>query len=110
MASNGREVLHKEIGLSAAVTGGSKSLPASSTSFAGILDVRNSAGSGYTVKIQHSPNGINWFDLGTFVKVAGDGAEILSLSEPIMTQVRTDISGVAGTCDIIVDIRYDKRG
>jgi len=109
MASNGRELLLNEVGLSTAKAGGKKSLPSKSTSFVGVLIVTNQAGFSYTVKIQHSPDGSTWIDLGTFALAAGNGVSLLTLAEPILTQVRADVSGVAGSGDVSVDIRYDSR-
>lgn len=50
----------------------------------------------YDMKIQHSHNGTDWFDLTTFTQVTTDGSEYKAITGDVMEYIRYDLT-VGGT-------------
>jgi len=76
--------------------------------FVAMLKVSNYASGSIAGKIQHSPDGLTWFDLVSFTGLSGDGVEIQPITGPVLSNVRADLT--AGEGDVICELRYDKRG
>lgn len=45
-----------------------------------LLEISGYTDGSYTAKLQHSPDGVNWFDLNTTGALAADGAQFIAIS------------------------------
>jgi len=90
----------------------SQSLERGAVRFIGWLKVANWVAGTYTIKLQHSPNGIDWYDItgGAFAAKGANGSEVLQITENLFANVRANMTVAAGPgdADIIVDLYYDK--
>lgn len=80
--------------------------------FVGLLSISAiGAGTTLTVKIQVSPDNVNWIDWITFTGATATGSEVIRATTFGMTYARAKFSFVAGTktCTASVDLYYDKR-
>jgi hypothetical protein len=106
MASSAPLRLLKESALDSDKTGAAASLPPQSNSHVGVLIVNNQAGANIDVKIQHSPDGINWIDKASFATATANGVEVIAIADPLLGSVRAVATVNAGQADIICDIRH----
>lgn len=63
-------------------------------------------------KIQHSPDGSNWYDVESFAAVAGSAAtEAKAITGPLFPQVRAvaTLTGVTQAATVAVDLFMDKN-
>lgn len=67
--------------------------------FVGYMKVSNISGTlpSFTGKIQHSPDGVEWFDLVIFASKTTNSSEVASISVNVLPKVRGIISDVGGT-------------
>lgn len=80
--------------------------------FVGLLNITAiGAGTTVTVKIQVSPDNVNWIDWITFTGAAATGAEVVRATTFGMTYARAKFTFAAGTktCTASVSLFYDKR-
>ena len=106
MASTNKRTLIGGSSISASVTTPSTGIQDVFTEFCGFLKSENSAGVSIAVKIQHSPNLVDWFDLVTFTAVAGDTVEKIDVSEIVFPNIRADVAHTSGSCDLTVELYH----
>lgn len=78
-----------------------------STQFVGFLKVENHAAGTYTVKIEHSGNGVDWADLVSFTAISADGSEYINVTTSVLPNVRASVEVTSGDADITVDLFFD---
>lgn len=115
MASVGHKNLLTQAALAAATTAGDTYgvLP-KSNGFVGKLKVANAhAATTVTAKIQHSPNGTDWFDLMAFTATAAGAAadEIKVPTVPVLANLRAHVvlGGATKLADVTIDVYFDPK-
>ncbi len=65
------------------------------------------------VKLQHTIDGTNWFDLVTFTQLTATGSELKNITTPVLSQVRAviDLGGTitSATCKVELAFRNSRR-
>lgn len=108
MASVNRRQLY-EAAVTANVNSDSQSLEHLENNFIGYLRVTDYVAGTFTVLIQDSPDGVNWFTLVTFVAASANGAQAVAASRAAMVNVRANIVTAAGPdATIHVSLLNDK--
>lgn len=82
------------------------------TNFIGFIKASNSSSANIVVKIEHSPNGEDWFDLITFTTITADVIEAITLdrtTDHVFEYVRADVEVSSGSADIICNLHYDRN-
>ena len=91
--------------LTTTTTGDKVSLPRSKD-FIGTLVVSGNTGTVDCV-IQHSPDGVNWFTLGTFAQIAvGTGSEALNITIPVLPNVR-GVATLSANATVELRLHFD---
>jgi len=113
MASVIKKTLISETTLTASKTGDAVSMEPHQKNFIAFAKISNRTAGTYDTVIQHSPNGVDWFDNGTFASASGNGSEIIALTNgnlllPYIRAVVTVTSG-PGDADIEIILYYDKE-
>jgi hypothetical protein len=112
MSSNGKQVLMNET-LSATKAGSSFNLVGRSQEHVAFLKAENvNAATTVTGKIEHSPDGTNWFDLATFAAIAGvAGSEIVNITVGVLPNVRANVTLAGGVqaADLTVEVYFRER-
>lgn len=113
MSSNGSQVLMDNETLSATTVGSSFGLVGRSQEHIGFIKAVNvNAATTVTGKIQHSPDGVNWFDLASFGAIAGaDGSSIINLTVGVLPNLRANVTlaGATQAADVTVAMYYRER-
>lgn len=106
MASVGKVTLQASTALTASADGTAKILEQKSTGFVGWL--KASAVNGATTiatKIQHSANGTDWVDLGSFTNLVGvSGFEAIQITSSVLPYVRSKVTLTGATQAATVDV------
>lgn len=72
------------------------------------LVVKNNTGT-VDVAVDHSPNGIDWFELHTFTQVAAaSGSELLNIDK-CLGHVRASITNAGGAADIDLRMNHSNQ-
>lgn len=112
MASNGQQVLMNEA-LTATEVGESFNLPGRTDAhIATLIATGVNGATTVTAKIEHSPDGSNWFDLANFAGLAGvDGTELINVTNGVLPNVRANVTlaGAAQAATVKVSINYRER-
>jgi hypothetical protein len=113
MPSSGKQTLMDNESLTATTVGASFNLPGRSDSHVAFLKAANTNGATtVTGKIEHSPNGVDWFDLATFAALVGvNGSEVVNLTIGVLSQVRANVTlaGATQASDVTVELHYRER-
>lgn len=112
MASVHMIPLYPSTALTDNATGTAYSLEMKQVDFAGHV-IASSVNAATTIasKIQHSPDGSNWYDLVSFTNIVGaSGSEVKTISAPILSQVRAVItlSGATKAATVKISLFCDK--
>lgn len=107
MASIANKTFHSAENIASNISSDSKFIFQNTSDFIGFLKVENYVAGTYTVKIQHSPNKVDWFDLVSFVAVSSNGVQSVSTTDPVYPHVRSDVAVVGGDADITVQLWFD---
>lgn len=91
----------------ATVTGSAVTLSGYETDFIGSLKVSAIGATSLAAKIQHSPNGLDWFDLVTFTSATGVTAEIKPVTEGtyVLPYLRATLGHTGGTLGSTVSVK-----
>jgi len=112
VASNGKQTLMEEA-LAASKNGESFNLPGRSDGHVAFLDATLVNGATtVTAKVQHSPDGVNWFDLVSFGALAGvDGNEVVNIAVGVLPQLRANVVLAGGTqiATVKVEVFFRER-
>ena len=110
MSSNSKVTLLDSTSLIASVTGDSKSLEPKWKNTVGFIKISNYAAGTFTAKIQHSPNGVDWFDLKAFTgALAANTSELQFVTGAVLGQVRADVVAASSPdADVLVELYYDR--
>jgi hypothetical protein len=113
MASNGSQVLMDNETLSATTVGNSFNLVGRSQEHVAFIKAENVNGATTVAgKVEHSPDGTNWFDLATFGNIVGtSGSEVVNLTVGVLPNVRANVtlSGATQAADVTVSVFYRER-
>lgn len=112
MACVNKKVLFDGSTIATTTIGNAVSLEVYQKSFVAYLKVSGRTAGTYAVKIQHSPDGVNWFDNGAFASASTNTSEIIALTLgdlllPNVRAVATVTSG-PGDAEVLVELYYDK--
>lgn len=81
-----------------------------SIDFVGVLVCTAVVGGAPTVdvKIQHSIDGSNWFDLVAFTQLTAAGSELKNITAPVLSQVRAviDLGGTITSATLKVELAF----
>lgn len=118
MASSNRvNLIDPTTGLTATTTGAATSMGPRTKKFVGYVAVTAlGAGTTLTPKIQHSPDGTNWFDLVSFTALVATGSELkyennfTVANSPVLSQVRGVCTFAGGTTTgtVRLDLWFDE--
>lgn len=112
MGSNGKQVLMSET-LSATKVGSSFNLVGRSQEHVAFLKAENVNGATtVTGKIEHSPNGVDWFDLASFTALVGvAGSEVVNITAGVLPNIRANVTlaGATQAADLTVEIYFRER-
>lgn len=113
MSSAAKIVLLSSQVVTVTTSGDPVSLSQTSQRFIGFLKNSAVASGNYTVKIQHSPNKIDWFDLVSFTAVnapAVAGAEQKQVTDNVFVYVRATVTVAAGVGDgtLLVELHFQE--
>jgi hypothetical protein len=112
MSSNAKQTLMNE-SLTASADGDSFNLPGRGDSHIAFLKAENVNGATtVNAKIQHSPNGVDWFDLASFAALAGvNGSEVVNITAHVLPQLRASVTLVGATqeADALIEIYFRER-
>jgi len=115
MASAYKVVLNESAVVAASANTTAKSLTSRLDSFVGFFKLSGRTAGDYTVKIQHSPNGSDWFDVVSFTAPpSADGqnfSELKQITTNILGQVRANLVVANGPGDgtVLVELWYDEK-
>ena len=114
MASSAKQTLMDSQALTAASNSGTSfSLSARSDFHVAFFKATAvNAATTVTAKIQHSPNGVDWFDLVSFAALAGvAGSEVVQITVGILPQVRASVTlaGVTKAATVLIEIYHRER-
>lgn len=108
MASVNRRQLYEDA-VTASVNSDSQSLEHLENNFIGYLRVTNYVAGTFTVLIQDSPDGVNWFTLVTFGAASSNSSQAVAATRSAMVNVRANITAAAGPdATIHVSLLNDK--
>jgi len=111
MASTQKNILENGTTIVATGVGTKQSTKDRSDKFIGFLKATNvNAATTLDVKIQHSPNGTDWFDLATFAQLVGvNGQEAIQITVSVFPNLRGDYTLVGATqsADILLELYSD---
>lgn len=111
MASNHGKVLFNAESISATVNSEPQELQAGDVNFIAFLKIENNSGANVATKIQHSPNGVDWFDLVSFVATGGNTTEKINIdntTDHVFEHVRAVATHTAGSADFTIILHYDR--
>lgn len=89
-----------------------KSVEIGHTDFLAHLEITNEALTTIDVDVEHSPDGINWYVLGSFPQASANGTALIQLSTPsvhVLPNVRATMDVTGGNADVKVTLWYDRR-
>lgn len=114
MASIMNEYLQPSTALTADSTSAAFLLTQNTENFIGTIIATNvNAATTIAAKIQHSPNGSNWFDLVTFTNIVGvAGSEVKQITDSVLPYVRSvvDLSGATQAATVEIKLWFDLKG
>lgn len=103
MTASRRVELISQASVGANITSIGKALDLKANQFVGLIKVSDYVGGDFDGKIQHSPNGSDWFDLATFATLSANGLEAIQIAVNIFPSVRGVLTTAAGP-DATVEI------
>lgn len=114
MASTAKQTLIDSQAITAASTTGTTfGMPGRSDYHVGFLKATSvNAATTVTAKIQHSPNGTDWFDLVTFTNIVGTaGSEVVNITAGVLPNIRgtVTLAGATKAATILVEIYSRER-
>lgn len=113
MSSSGSQTLMENETLSATKVGDHFSLPPKSQEHVAVLKAANVNGATtVTGKVEHSFNGVDWFDLANFAALVGvAGAEVINITVGVLSQIRANVTLAGGTqaADVTVGVHYREK-
>ena len=109
-----KELLNQTVNAAiAAEVGCKKQLLAGDVDFKAFIKVTDSSSPVFTMKIQHSPNGVDWEDLATFSATSADGIESIDLDNTtthVFEHVRAITSAyTSGSATVLIQLFHDRR-
>ena len=111
MASEHGKTLFKEENLAATTTSGVVEVRSKDVNFVAFLKLENNSSANFAIKIEHSPNGVDWFTLLTFVATGGNTTEKINLDNTtnhVMGLVRAVATRTAGSADFTIVLLHDR--
>ena len=111
MASNHGKVLFNAESLAATTTTAAQELQSKDVNFIAFLKIENDSSANYALKIEHSPNGDDWFTLTTFVATGGNTIEKITIdntTDHVFEHVRAVATRTAGGADFTIILHYDR--
>lgn len=111
MASNHGKVLFNAQTLAATTTSEPQELLTKDANFIAFLKIENNASANFALVIEHSPNGVDWFTLITFVATGGNTTECIKLdntTDHVFEHIRSSATRTAGTADFTIILHYDR--
>ena len=111
MASTQGKVLFNAESLSATTTSEPKITMAKDVNHIAYLKIENNASANFAIKIQHSPDNVNYFDLVTFVATGGNTTEKINIdntTDHVFEHVRAVATRTAGSADFTIILHYDR--
>ena len=119
MAAIGKKVLLDGTALTATKTGDAVSMPNNADQLIAFIKTANThASTTVAGKVQHSPNGTDWFDLVTFTSIVGTDTSEVKL--PVIDTVTVDkclvqvrgvatLSGATQESDVTIELYFDPK-
>ena len=90
-----------------------KQLLTGDVDFKAFIKVTDSNSPIFTMKIQHSVNGVDWEDLATFTATSGDGIETIDIDNTtthVAEHVRAITSSyTSGDATVLIQLFHDRR-
>lgn len=111
MASNHGKVLFNAQATAATTTSDSQELLTKDVNFIAFLKIENESSANYALKIEHSPNGVDYFTLVTFVATGGNTTEKINLDNTtnhVFEHVRAVATRTGGSADFTIILLYDR--
>jgi len=109
MASTSKKVCVTQA-VTANVIGEKVAISQKAKSFIGLNRISDYVAGNFTAKIQHSPNGTDWFDLKAFTAaLAANGSEIQQITDSVFENIRGHIATAAGpNATVEVELHYEE--
>jgi hypothetical protein len=102
--------------VTATAAGASKTLEMYQTNFIAQLKLAGRTQGTYNVKLQHSPDGVTWFDLVSFTEVAAGATadevkQIAPSTTSVLPHIRayTTVTVAVGDAEVEVNLFFDRR-
>ena len=107
MASVGKRVLDSARVVNATVSSDAIALENPFFEFVAYLKAEATAGgTSIAVSIEHSPNGVDWFTVGSFTAVAGNGVQELQITKWMFPQVRAHYVRTSGNSTLTCELYF----
>lgn len=113
MSSTAKQTLIDSQALTATTAGSSFAAPPRGDHHVGFFKATSVNGATtVTAKIQHSPNGVDWYDLATFNNLVGvAGSQVIDITAGVLPNLRghVTLAGVTLAATVLIEIYYRER-
>lgn len=109
MASASKKILFNKV-QTATENGVATSIGPKAKSFIGYVKLTGRGQGDYTAKIEHSPNGSDWYEVAAFAQLTADGTEVKQITTNIFPNIRAQSTVANGPGDgtLLVELWYDE--